>query len=673
MHAPSIPGFQIMRPLGSGGMAHVWLAMQTSLERQVALKLLKIAPGEDHDRMQKRFIREARTLAKLNHRNICAIFDIGQAGNDVYLAMEYLDGGTLFERMRGGLSLGEAIGIVVQIASGLKQAHAQGIVHRDLKPANVMMRGTTPVLTDFGVARELSAATRITTDNMIVGTPVYMSPEQAQGGEVDGRADLYALGILLHELLTGRVPFTGDSPIAVCMQHLTAPLPVLPPRFAMLQPVLDRLLAKSPDDRYASAEAFLDAMRKLVVGNEVLKHSLALDNHAGTTDQLKALGFSIEAPREVVNPARNAPTERIDAAPGRHSPSRKAPRADGWPVQPAEADADDRPARRSATGKRSRGAMAVLVALVALALLPAGGWLLYSRGPSETQQTALNALAREFDRLVGEDRLFEPPARNAGQVLIEMRRLPTAPITRTREEALIHALRRKARDRLAAGDAYAVNQLLIHAADVLSAADLDALRQAIEAERAELAKSASADVALAQLEAALKDPPLTLEPVYGLLRELRTRLPASDPRRGTVESGVLSLGLQRVRSRLEQRDLKTASMLLQVLDEHFPDDAGVTALFTDLQKQTGPARARQAVTTIEQQLKAPGLDEARLRAILAEWQLLPVGGPERLLLLSRLQDRVNAAVEAERAAGRAEVAQALSDLAARGLGSGAAR
>lgn len=658
MHVPSIPGFQIMRPLGSGGMAHVWLAMQTSLERKVALKLLKIAPGDDHERMQKRFLREARTLAKLNHRNICAIFDIGQAGDDVYLAMEYLDGGTLLERMRVGLSLGEAIGIVVQIASGLKQAHAQGIIHRDLKPANVMMRGHIPVLTDFGVARELSAATRITTENMIVGTPVYMSPEQAQGGEVDGRADLYALGILLHELLTGRVPYCGDSPIAVCMQHLTAPLPVLPPRFAMLQPVLDRLLAKAPADRYPSAEAFLDALRKLVVGNEVLKHSLALDNQ-GTTDQLRALGFSIEAPRD----ALHGSGERIARMPTAEQYRQRMTPQD----TPDPATASPPAATRTSAPARRGPPRLLIAALIALPLLIGGGWMIFGRGPSETQQTALNALAREFDRLVGEDMIFEPPARNAAQVLGEMRRLPAAPITRSREEALIGAVRREARKALSEGDAYKVNQLSMRAAAVLSPTDMDSLRLAIEEERRLLAQAADAEQLLQRIESTLKAPPLTLEPVYGLLKQLRAQLPDTDPRRATVESNVLSLGLQRVRARLEARDLRTASMLLQVLDEHYPGDPGVVSLRTELQKQTGPARARQAVGNIEKELAQPGLDEARLRTILAEWQLLPATGPERLLLKNRLQDRIDAAIASERAAGRAESAQALTELA-RGLG-----
>jgi hypothetical protein len=310
---------------------------------------------------------------------------------------------------------------------------------------------------------------------------------------------------------------------------------------------------------------------------------------------------------------------------------------------------------------------ALLAALIALPLLLGGGWWLFFSGPSETQQTALNALAREFDRLVGDGMLFDPPARNAAQVLTEMRRLPAAPITRSREEALIGAIRREARKALSADDAYKVNQLQMRAAAVLSPEDLATLDRAIAEERAAVAKSVKAEAVLTQLQAALATPPPTLEPVYGLLRDLRTQLPATDPRRATLESGVLSLGLQRVRTRLEARDLRTTSLLLQVLNEHYPDDPGVTALVAELQRQTGPARARQAVAAIERELDQPGLDPVRLRTILAEWLLLPEGGPERLLLRSRLQDRVNAAAEAERAAGRAESAQALVELG-RGLG-----
>ena len=173
-------------------MATVFLATQISLDRQVAIKILRTENDDDPERTERRFLREGRILAKITHRNVCGIYDIAKVGNVAYIAMEFLDGGTLVDRQRDGIAVGESIAIVVQVASALQEAHNQGIVHRDLKPANVMMRGgKVPVLTDFGIARELAShQTRITTENMIVGTPVYMSPEQVTGGEIDVRSDI---------------------------------------------------------------------------------------------------------------------------------------------------------------------------------------------------------------------------------------------------------------------------------------------------------------------------------------------------------------------------------------------------------------------------------------------------------------------------------------------------
>ncbi len=273
MAVPEIPGYQLLKQIGAGGMSTVFLAVQVSLDRKVAIKVLRTSGDDDPDRTEKRFLREGRTLAKITHKNVCGIYDIAKVGEIAYIAMEYLDGGTLVDKLRQGVSVGESIAIAVQVASALEEAHKLGIIHRDLKPANVMLRGgRVPVLTDFGIARELTASqTRITAENMIVGTPIYMSPEQVSGGEVDGRSDLYALGIMFFELLTGQPPFKGETPIAVCMQHLTAPVPKLPPELAYMQPVLDRMLAKKREDRFDSMRDFTHALRDVFVTSEALR------------------------------------------------------------------------------------------------------------------------------------------------------------------------------------------------------------------------------------------------------------------------------------------------------------------------------------------------------------------------------------------------------------------
>ena len=289
----NIPGYEIIRELGVGGMANVYLAVQRSLDRKVAIKVMK-RNIDDLEKFERRFLVEGRTMAKLPHRNIVAVYDIVKNDEVTYIAMEYLEGGTLSTHMKEGLSLADAISVVVQIAQALQFAHEHGIVHRDLKPANIMFRDAhTPVLTDFGIAKQQDAtATRLTQTGMLVGTPTYMSPEQINAIEVDGRSDLYSLGILFYELLTGSPPFHADTPIAVLMAHLTTPPPALPAGFADFQPVLDKMLAKSRDDRFASLKDFTRALKGAVVNNQNLWARLQGDPNQSSSEQLRALGFS---------------------------------------------------------------------------------------------------------------------------------------------------------------------------------------------------------------------------------------------------------------------------------------------------------------------------------------------------------------------------------------------
>ena len=275
-----IPGYEMISKLGEGGMATVYLAIQHSLDRKVAIKVMRRQlRGNDGGPMpefERRFLLEGRTMAKLPHRNIVAVYDIVTRDDVAYISMELLEGGTLSDRMREGLSLGEAIGVVVQLANGLEFAHRNGVIHRDLKPSNVMFRDpTTPVLTDFGIAKQSDVlASRITQTGLVLGTPTYMSPEQASGKDIDGRADQYALGILFYELLTGKPPFTGENPMAVLMGHALQPPPPLPDDLKPLQPIFNKMLAKNPDDRFANLLDFIKALRGLVVGNAALVKQL---------------------------------------------------------------------------------------------------------------------------------------------------------------------------------------------------------------------------------------------------------------------------------------------------------------------------------------------------------------------------------------------------------------
>jgi serine/threonine-protein kinase PpkA len=257
MDSISIPGYRIQKEIGHGGMATVYLAVQESLNRRVALKVMAPALSADRN-FSERFLKEARTVAQLSHPNILSIYDIGVSGYHHYIAMEYISGGDLKAKIAQGLSPASALGILKQMAAALCHAHERGFVHRDIKPENILFREDgSCVLTDFGIARAVGSNTRMTGTGMSIGTPHYMSPEQARGKEVDGRSDLYSLGVVFYEMLTGRVPFDADDTFAVGLMHINDPIPDLPAGFDRYQPFIDHLLAKEAEERFSSAQALL--------------------------------------------------------------------------------------------------------------------------------------------------------------------------------------------------------------------------------------------------------------------------------------------------------------------------------------------------------------------------------------------------------------------------------
>ena len=256
--------YTIERPLGSGGMAEVFLARDGVLDRDVALKVLRGQYAGDEE-FYERFRREATSAAGLSHPNIVQVYDRGEAPDGTcYIAMEYVSGGTLKERLdeRGPMEPERALAVAGQVAEALWAAHERGVIHRDIKPQNILITDMGHLkVTDFGIARAASAAT-ISATNAVFGTAGYLSPEQALGEPATPRSDLYSLGIVLYELLTGVVPYRADNPVAVCMKHVTEPL--TPPR--RLDPTIPeavdalvvKLLAKDPADRPASATELLD-------------------------------------------------------------------------------------------------------------------------------------------------------------------------------------------------------------------------------------------------------------------------------------------------------------------------------------------------------------------------------------------------------------------------------
>jgi serine/threonine-protein kinase len=355
--------YRIVRKLGAGGMANVYLAEDQELGRRVAIKILNDKHAND-DQFIERFRREAKNAAGLSHPSIVSIYDRGEAEGTYYIAMEFLDGRTLKELIisRGPTPIRIAIDYTRQILAAIGFAHRNGIVHRDIKPHNVVVDAEGRLkVTDFGIAR--SGASQMTEAGSIIGTAQYLSPEQARGAPVDQRSDLYSVGIVLYEMLTGRVPFTGDTPLEIAMRHLSA-IPTPPSELRSdVPPDLDlvvlRALAKDPEDRYQSAEEMAADLARVAAGASVT------DETADAATAVLAGAGIAAAPTGVVRPRPPIPRPMPPGAPppagyyGYEGPPRR--RRPIWPW---------------------------LLALILLAAAGAAGWYAYTKIQHELNANA---------------------------------------------------------------------------------------------------------------------------------------------------------------------------------------------------------------------------------------------------------------------------------------------
>jgi putative two-component system response regulator len=257
--------YQVVEYLGKGGMAQVYKGYQPALDRFVAIKVLPDFFIDDAASLE-RFSQEARTIARLNHMNIVRVFDFGQADGTTYLILEFVEGGTLADRVGKQMPLEEVVQVLSPIASALDYAHTLGLLHRDIKPSNILVRKDgVPMLTDFGLATMMDSVRKITAEGTVMGTPDYMSPEQVSGEQIGPASDNYALAVVAYELLTGRVPFQAETTAAILMAHLNKAMPPTPELTgelsAHLQDALRRGLAKSPGDRFPSATDLIVALK----------------------------------------------------------------------------------------------------------------------------------------------------------------------------------------------------------------------------------------------------------------------------------------------------------------------------------------------------------------------------------------------------------------------------
>ena len=261
---PTIPNFVLGEELGKGGMSRVYLANQLQPKRAVAIKV--VSPGKSSTPgVLESLQQEGNLIASLNHDNIITIFVCGVIDAHFFMAMELLRGGDLSQRIKRGMSEAEAVAVMLQIGSALEHAHEQDILHRDIKPENVMFhKNGKAVLVDFGIAKSKNTQSAFTLAGTIAGTPHYMSPEHCTGESVDQRSDLYAMGVLFYEMLTGHKVFRDSSTsVSIAMAHVYNPPPQLPPQFERYSPIVQRLLKKIPGERYQNAGEMLEDLRQL--------------------------------------------------------------------------------------------------------------------------------------------------------------------------------------------------------------------------------------------------------------------------------------------------------------------------------------------------------------------------------------------------------------------------
>ncbi len=355
----SLGKYQIVDLIGQGGMATVYKGYQEDVQRYVAVKVLPPHPGQS-DEYIARFRLEARTIARLQHPHILPLYDYGLEDDILYLVTPFIEGGSLRERIEGGpLPTAEVNRILQQLAPALDYAHKNGVVHRDIKPANILISGEgNATLADFGVVKMVAEGTMLTATSGVIGTPAYMAPEQGQGLTVDGRSDIYSLGVVTYEMLSGLLPFTADTPWQLLFKHITEPVPNILDLVQGLpigiEAVLLRAVAKDPQDRYQTAGAFAGEFAQVVQGT--------LSAGTAITPTVTARGTGA-APTESSTIDREATIAAPSTQPG------------GAPHPPAE------PARPTRTSDRriwlAGGAIIVVLLVVAIALLIA----LASRAP----------------------------------------------------------------------------------------------------------------------------------------------------------------------------------------------------------------------------------------------------------------------------------------------------
>ena len=611
-----ISGYRLLRQLGRGGMATVYLAVQESVDREVALKVMSPALLADPN-FGERFLREAKIAAKLHHRHVVGIHDVGRSGDHHYIAMEYLAGGPVLLKDGNPRPVAFALRVIREIAVALDYAHKKGFVHRDVKPDNILLRDDgSSALTDFGIARALDPAAKMTQTGAVVGTPHYMSPEQARGRSIDGRSDLYGLGVVLYEMLVGRVPYQAEDSLAVGIMHISQPVPVLPESLAHLQPLISRMLAKQPEDRWqdgaavASAIASFerngghraDAPMSAFGGDDDAWRDPPIGVYADTpvpSHRMAPLSHRTPPDSQTSMPLTHTPTPP-SGAPRDHASHRERPefrersepnlgRLDEIVAAVGDDGAHERNERAASRSRRGGVPWLGIAAIVVIAL-GVGAWMYQDRLRAWLPRTEFNDTLARASRALDDGKLAGTPDSARELYLAARAQDPDNDIARTGLERVGQKLLAQARDQLDRHEYAAAHQSLDAARELLGGGlAVDAVAQA-------LTRAESGDAETEQLvdraKAALDAGRVLGEDGSAVLYR---KLIAADPSNAVAQSGLQKSAdvlAAQARTAIAAHDAATASARIDGIASILPTYAGLT----DLRGQIAKAREADRAT-----------------------------------------------------------------------------